>query len=446
MTMKSRALVSILSACAASVAVAQAQTTTCTRDGDVRVLEIVTPGVVGKACDLRYTTNNGATVRTPYHANNNAGFCAEKSRTLLDELSRTGYSCVAGVAASAATGAESSGRTATFAEASVTARPAPQPQPQPRAPIETAAEIAPETSAAPLEPGPVDPPIADAAAEEPAIPSAAAIERAPAAEPARIAATAPAEPARRAPEPLAQPAAAPDAGALRDALDEIIPADEVAAAEPARASSGPVTLTSASAVVAEAPAPKKSAAGRLVGAAPLEPEAAAKVVNETAPPTQPAPAQPASVQEAAPSAGENAANQVASPERVARAAPSVIKRLLEAQAAAWNEGDLDAFMAGYWKSPDLRFVSDVTVTQGWTKTLKRYRARYGSGAELGFLSFKNLDVEMITDDVAIVVGRFNLERDQATSGGLFTLVLRRFDGRWRIVHDHTVADAPAASE
>ena len=41
-------------------------------------------------------------------------------------------------------------------------------------------------------------------------------------------------------------------------------------------------------------------------------------------------------------------------------------------------------------------------------------------------------------DAAFVRGRYHLDfSDGEAADGLFTLVLRRVDDRWRIVHDHT---------
>ena len=161
-------------------------------------------------------------------------------------------------------------------------------------------------------------------------------------------------------------------------------------------------------------------------------------------PTPTAPTETAPVMRGAP------ARAVEAPEATKvqklRPSPDIIRGVLAAQAAAWNEGDLEAFMGGYWKSPDLRFVSGTEVTGGWSQTLKRYRNRYGESGDMGELSFDKLDVEMVTDDVAVVVGRFNLERNEAEDTGLFTLVMKRFDGRWRIVHDHTVGDQTASTE
>ena len=123
-----------------------------------------------------------------------------------------------------------------------------------------------------------------------------------------------------------------------------------------------------------------------------------------------------------------------------RTRPEIIIATLAAQAAAWNEGDIDAYMEGYWRNPDLRFVSGTEVTTGWLSTLRRYKKRYGTGSDLGYLAFSDLEVEMVADDVAIVVGRFHLDRAGAIGSGVFTLVMKQFEGAWRIVHDHTVAD------
>ncbi len=127
----------------------------------------------------------------------------------------------------------------------------------------------------------------------------------------------------------------------------------------------------------------------------------------------------------------------------ARSADELVRGVLNAQIAAWNEGDLEAFMAGYWNSPKLKMVSGSEVAVGWKRILKRYRDRYGDSADLGVLGFDKLDVTLISPEVAVAVGRYELQRDSRISTGAFTLVMRQFDGLWRIVHDHTVEDPRA---
>ena len=116
-----------------------------------------------------------------------------------------------------------------------------------------------------------------------------------------------------------------------------------------------------------------------------------------------------------------------------------IRRVLDDQAAAWNRGDLQGFLRGYWRSPELTFYSGGAVTSGWDATLERYRARYQSGGrEMGKLTFSELEIHLLSAEAAWVGGHWRLEMKNGDQpGGLFTLVFRNFPEGWRIVHDHT---------
>lgn len=120
---------------------------------------------------------------------------------------------------------------------------------------------------------------------------------------------------------------------------------------------------------------------------------------------------------------------------------SAIEQVLHAQQDAWNRHDLEAFMAGYWNSPDLTFFSGGQERHGWQATLERYRATYASpGHEMGKLEFSDLRTEMLGSDAAFVRGAWHLTMsDGKTPHGLFTLVFRKFPDGWKIVHDHTSA-------
>ena len=119
-------------------------------------------------------------------------------------------------------------------------------------------------------------------------------------------------------------------------------------------------------------------------------------------------------------------------------AEEAIRAVLAAQVAAWNKGDLETFMQGYWASPALTFFSAGNRTEGWEPTLERYRRRYQSGGqEMGQLTFSELRVEMLGTDAAFVRGRWQLERTKDRPGGLFTLIFQRLPEGWRFVHDHT---------
>ena len=112
--------------------------------------------------------------------------------------------------------------------------------------------------------------------------------------------------------------------------------------------------------------------------------------------------------------------------------------VLDTQTQAWNRVELEGFMAGYWSSPDLIFTSGGQVSRGWEPTLEKYRETYGGGkASMGRLSFDEIEVRLLGPETAWVLGRWQLEREGASSGGVFTLIFRQISGRWVIVHDHT---------
>jgi ketosteroid isomerase-like protein len=117
-----------------------------------------------------------------------------------------------------------------------------------------------------------------------------------------------------------------------------------------------------------------------------------------------------------------------------------VRELLSRQVEAWNRGDIEGFMAGYWNSADLTFFSNDTETKGWDPTLARYKQRYQSeGHAMGKLEFGSLVVTPLSRDAAFVRGNWHLTLpDGKEPHGLFTLIVRQIGGEeWRIIHDHT---------
>lgn len=114
-----------------------------------------------------------------------------------------------------------------------------------------------------------------------------------------------------------------------------------------------------------------------------------------------------------------------------------IRAVMSEQTTAWNNGDIEGFMRGYWNSPELKFVSGANVTKGWQPTLDRYKKSYDSKAKMGVLTFSDLEVTVLSKDSAVVLGSWKLQRETDNPGGKFTLIFRKFKDGWRIVHDHT---------
>ena len=116
-----------------------------------------------------------------------------------------------------------------------------------------------------------------------------------------------------------------------------------------------------------------------------------------------------------------------------------IRQVLEAQQHAWNRGDIDGFMEGYARARSTTFVSEDSVTRGWDTVRARYRNKYSSAAKMGRLTFSEVQVTRLSNETALAVGRWHLQRADDQPRGRFTLIFRRLPQGWRIVHDHTSA-------
>jgi len=119
------------------------------------------------------------------------------------------------------------------------------------------------------------------------------------------------------------------------------------------------------------------------------------------------------------------------------ASESAIRKVMDAQAAAWNNGDIAGYMEGYWVSEKLTFVSGDTVTRGWQATFDRYKKGYDTREKMGVLTFSDLEITVLSKDAAIVLGSWHLKRAKDEPHGKFTLVFRKFKEGWRITLDHT---------
>jgi ketosteroid isomerase-like protein len=118
---------------------------------------------------------------------------------------------------------------------------------------------------------------------------------------------------------------------------------------------------------------------------------------------------------------------------------------LTAQQNAWNEGNVDAFLDGYWHSEELTFSGSQGISRGYNEVRERYRKGYPDRAAMGKLDFSGLEVRALGPKSALVLGHWHLTREKGDIGGVFSLVLERFPKGWKIIHDHTsVVLAPAA--
>src|SRR2546423_7743203 len=128
---------------------------------------------------------------------------------------------------------------------------------------------------------------------------------------------------------------------------------------------------------------------------------------------------------------------IATPGTSEDATKSAIRSVLDAQAAAWNRGDIEGYMDGYNRSPNTEFVGGDSISRGWQTVLDRYKRNYNSREKMGTLTFSDLEITVLSKDAALVLGRWRLNRANDEPHGTFTLLFRKTKAGWRIVHDHS---------
>lgn len=111
--------------------------------------------------------------------------------------------------------------------------------------------------------------------------------------------------------------------------------------------------------------------------------------------------------------------------------------ILKAQEAAWNRGDLKAFMKGYWESDSLVFIGKKGPVYGYNTTLANYLKSYPDTAHMGHFTSTVLELRLLGKKYCLVTGKWELRRSVGNVGGYYTLLFRRIKGDWVIVRDHT---------
>jgi uncharacterized protein (TIGR02246 family) len=122
---------------------------------------------------------------------------------------------------------------------------------------------------------------------------------------------------------------------------------------------------------------------------------------------------------------------------------TAVTDVLHAQAAAWNRGDLAAFMDAYAKIDNLVFTSGGHVRKGWQDAFDHYKAKYATAPKsMGHLVFEITQIDPVGADAAVVLGTWNLTESVQPGSGVFSLVFERRPEGWRIIHDHTSVATP----
>jgi uncharacterized protein (TIGR02246 family) len=114
-----------------------------------------------------------------------------------------------------------------------------------------------------------------------------------------------------------------------------------------------------------------------------------------------------------------------------------IRQVFEAGCAAWNRGDLDGYLAGYWDSNKTIWISSGSLTRGRKAIVAAYKTRFSTPQQMGKLTLAELEIDVLTPTDAIAFGRWMLVVDNEDSKGFFTVQLRKLEGTWLFVSDHS---------
>jgi uncharacterized protein (TIGR02246 family) len=143
--------------------------------------------------------------------------------------------------------------------------------------------------------------------------------------------------------------------------------------------------------------------------------------------------------------GMLAASAVAMPAGAAPQAKSeeaAIRKVLDDSVAAWNRGDIPAFLESYRNSPETIYIGGEGVVRGWQQIRERYTKKYQTPdrGKMGKLTFSHLEIHPLGRGYALAIGQWHLERTAANGGnvgGYFTLTFEKTAAGWRIIVDHT---------
>jgi ketosteroid isomerase-like protein len=114
----------------------------------------------------------------------------------------------------------------------------------------------------------------------------------------------------------------------------------------------------------------------------------------------------------------------------------ILLSIIHRQQDAWNNHNLEAFMADYWQSKDLTFQSRDQRLYGWDTLLNRYQTNY-AGDKMGTLTFSDIRITVLSADSAYALGRWEVNQEDTTKNGVFTIIFKRFSSGWKIIHDHS---------
>ena len=115
--------------------------------------------------------------------------------------------------------------------------------------------------------------------------------------------------------------------------------------------------------------------------------------------------------------------------------PQRIRALFESGCAAWNRGDIDGYLADYWHSDKVRWVSEGMVSYGFEAIASAFKSRFDTPENMGKLEVANLEIQLLSESDALVFGGWTQTTRTARRNGVFTVHMKKIDGEWLAIAD-----------
>jgi hypothetical protein len=105
----------------------------------------------------------------------------------------------------------------------------------------------------------------------------------------------------------------------------------------------------------------------------------------------------------------------------------------------WNAHDIEKYMEGYLKSPELLVVIDADEFSGWQQLHDSCVIRYLDRNAMGFIEPTRIQVKMLKPDFALALTLWSVSfpTPRRPVVAKSTMNLQNVDGAWKIVASHT---------
>ena len=112
-----------------------------------------------------------------------------------------------------------------------------------------------------------------------------------------------------------------------------------------------------------------------------------------------------------------------------------VTKVLLAQEAAWNSGDLDGYVSHYKDAPDTQAILG-TSAHGLETIRNAFRQNFPNSESMGRLENSEVDVRELGEKFALVTGKYHLSRSKRAGGdatGTFTEIFEKTAAGWQVI-------------